>query len=474
MTEDFQTLPFYFRELSNINKYVLTNQAGSIQILNDRNDLEALTNNRMLNIDEQLREDLLAKSFISESSDTKVRLNAIASKYATYLQRNLNGPSLFMIVPTLRCDHDCHYCQVSRVPVNKPNYDLDEDYISKILNFISSVSTDDIKIEFQGGEPLLAFKFVKTFVRLAKEEFVDKKLSFVICSALGPLNEDILKWAALNEDVLFSVSLDGPEAIHVKNRPSKYFNSHQHLLNGLENLISQIGIDRVSCLSTVTSSSLDYPEELVNSYFNLGLRSVFLRPLSPFGFASQQMSTMGYEAKEYFEFYKKCLSHIIKLNRDRIFAEDFALVHLYNLFRPEKSGYVDLQQPTGYVLGALIINYDGNVFGSDEARMLYESTKAEELILGNITAGKINFNNPATVNLISDTFLSTSPGCDECAYQPFCGADPLYHLSTQGDHIGDKSISFFCQLERYMFDHILELHETNDEANEVFLSWLNH
>ena len=63
MTEDFQTLPFYFRELSQINKYVLTNQAGSIQILNDRNDLEALINNRILNIDEQLREDLLAKSF---------------------------------------------------------------------------------------------------------------------------------------------------------------------------------------------------------------------------------------------------------------------------------------------------------------------------------------------------------------------------------------------------------------------------
>ena len=73
-----------------------------------------------------------------------------------------------MIVPTLRCDHDCRYCQVSRVPVNKPNYDLDEDYISKILNFISSVSTDDIKIEFQGGGAITGIQICKNFCKSCK------------------------------------------------------------------------------------------------------------------------------------------------------------------------------------------------------------------------------------------------------------------------------------------------------------------
>ena len=476
MTDPLQTLPFYFRELSGTGKYVLSNQAGSLQVLHSSNELESLVNNRIPELDEGLREDLLAKSFISESGDAEIRLNAIASSYAMSLQKNLDGPSLFMVVPTLRCDHDCRYCQVSRAPVTKPGYDLDEDHISKILAFISgSSTTDHVKIEFQGGEPLLAFPFVKTFVRQAKEQLAGKKLSFVICSALGPLDEDIIGWAAQNEDVLFSVSLDGPEALHVTHRPSKYFHSHRHLMKGLARLVSGVGIDRVSCLATVTSQSLDCPEDIVRAYFNLGLSSLFLRPLSPFGFASQQMSTMGYKAVDYFEFYKKCLRYIIELNRDRIFAEDFALAHLHNLFRPAQSGYIDLQQPAGYVLGALVINYDGNVFGSDEARMLYESTQAEELVLGNIeSAETIAFHHPATVNMLSGTFLSASPGCDECAWQPFCGADPLYHLSTQGDHVGNKSISFFCQLERYVFDHLLELHETDEEANEVFLSWLNH
>ena len=35
-------------------------------------------------------------------------------------------------------------------------------------------------------------------------------------------------------------------------------------------------------------------------------------------------------------------------------------------------GYVDLRSPAGIGLGALVYNYDGKVFASDEGRMLAE------------------------------------------------------------------------------------------------------
>lgn len=80
-------------------------------------------------------------------------------------------------------------------------------------------------------------------------------------------------------------------------------------------------------------------------------------------------------------------------------------------------------------------------------------------------------NNEVARRLLEDTFTCVMPGCDECVYQPFCGADPLYHLSTQGDHVGNKALSNFCKLQRALFDQLFELIDRAD-ARRVFETWL--
>jgi hypothetical protein len=42
------------------------------------------------------------------------------------------------------------------------------------------------------------------------------------------------------------------------------------------------------------------------------------------------------------------------------------------MFADRPLGYVDLRRPAGIGLGALVYNYDGKVFASDEGRMLAE------------------------------------------------------------------------------------------------------
>ena len=98
-------------------------------------------------------------------------------------------------------------------------------------------------------------------------------------------------------------------------------------------------------------------------------------------------------------------------------------------------------------------------------------TKNSELISDNVYNTHNKIISPIEINLLSDTFLSSTPGCDECAYQPYCGADPLYHLATQGDHVGNKAISDYCKLQRYLFDYFFEL--LNDTSRkEILLKWL--
>lgn len=63
---------------------------------------------------------------------------------------------IFMIVPTLRCDHTCKYCQVSRASLSAKNMDLKDEYIPVIISLIKKLSSAPYKIEIQGENPCCA------------------------------------------------------------------------------------------------------------------------------------------------------------------------------------------------------------------------------------------------------------------------------------------------------------------------------
>jgi len=471
-TAEFVTLPFFFRHLDNRNSYILTNQAGAFTFLENANVLKNVIHGNWSSLSSNTLDELLAKNFISEANEFDARKILIGSRFASVLKNNITEPSLFIVIPTLRCHHDCHYCQVSRVPINKKGFDLSRSNITHILGIIGSTKSSSIKIEFQGGEPLLSKEFIQNFVQESKRRLSEKEVSFVICTSLTDINDSFLSWAKVN-DITFSVSLDGHEMLHNLNRPSSLFNTYKIATRNIQTLFDSIGKDSVSCLTTITKDSFSYVDEIIKTYIDMGLNSIFLRPLSPFGFSYLKMDSLSYTAYEYFEFYKHALDKIIALNENLYFVEETALIHLNKIFRPFHSGYVDLRSPAGYALGALVFNYDGNIFGSDEARMLYRITHNEELVIGKIGADESFFNHETTHKLLSDSFISCTPGCDDCAYQPYCGADPLHHLSTQGDHVGNKANSFFCKLETLIYDHLFDLYNNDTRTREVFDKWLS-
>lgn len=472
MVQTVSVLPFFFRHVEALDRYLLTNQAGAFAFLDNKDFLARLVGGDVSHLPAETLDDLTSKNFATADNDVAERAFLLGSRYASLIGAAVVPPSLFMVVPTLRCDHDCGYCQVSRVTVTRSGYDLDLEKIEKIVRIIDSVAGNRPKIEFQGGEPLLAFPFVRQFVDVAESRLGPKSPSFVICSAFGRLPDEMLEWAK-HHDVVFSVSLDGPESLHNRNRPSSYFQPYQRVIENIQRVRNATSAEKVNCLATITRESLDQADQIVDTYFELGLESVFLRPLSPFGFASPRPEGRSYSASEFFEFFKAALDRVIDLNRKRHFVEETALVHLRKIFRPGEATYVDLKSPAGHLFGALLFNYDGRIFGSDEARMLWETTKVPELVLGTVDDEPTSiFNNRYAVSMLSDTFTGTMPGCDDCAYQIYCGADPLYHLATQGDHVGNKSLSFFCQLERKILDHLFVLHSTSPVAQSVFDRWL--
>ncbi len=65
---------------------------------------------------------------------------------------------------------------------------------------------------------------------------------------------------------------------------------------------------------TTTRFSFDYGPQIVDLHVKLGMEQIFLRPLSPIGYAKRVWGDIGYEAEEFVRFYEKTLDYIIDLN----------------------------------------------------------------------------------------------------------------------------------------------------------------
>lgn len=90
--------------------------------------------------------------------------------------------------------------------------------------------------------------------------------------------------------------------------------------------------------------------------------------------------------KEFVAFYARALEYMLALNAIGIeISEAYASILLTHILTPHSTGYVDLQSPQGAGSGTLVFNYDGNVYPSDEARMLAETGNGS-LCLGRITS----------------------------------------------------------------------------------------
>ena len=134
-----------------------------------------------------------------------------------------------------------------------------------------------------------------------------------------------------------------------------------------------LGHDGVSALMTTTRASLGRARDIVDEYIAQGFNNIFLRSLSPYGFAIKTKTYAAYDTKEWLKFYFEGLRYIVELNkRGTPFIESYAAMILTKMLTPFETGYVDLMSPAGIGIAAVVYNYDGDVYASDESRMLAE------------------------------------------------------------------------------------------------------
>jgi uncharacterized protein len=468
----YELLPFRFESLDG-DDVILTNFVGEFVILT-RDKLDEVVQKRLMSTDETYSL-LRTRHFIKETHDT-ASIRLLGLKTRTKFSNIRNFTNLHLFVVSLRCDHSCPYCQVSRQSENKAAFDMSEETADMALRIVFRSPNPAIKIEFQGGEPLLNFGLIRYVVLKAKRinDAEKRDLQFVITTTLSLITDEILDFCKEHK-ISLSSSLDGPEDLHNKNRPRPGKDSYSRFIDGLQRARDKLGYDAVSALMTTSPASLTRVRDIIDEYLRQGFGGIFLRHLSPYGFAVTTKSYDAYDVDRWLEFYKEGLDYILELNKQGAhFTEHYASLLLTKMFTSNDPGFVDLMNPSGAGISAVVFNYDGDIYASDEGRMLREMGDTTFKI-GNLHTDSYEeiFTSDALLNALDDSFTLSAPMCTDCAFEPWCGAEPVFHHAIFGDVLGRKPESQFCKRIMGVVRYLLKKIQDDPEAKVIFMRWAN-
>jgi His-Xaa-Ser system radical SAM maturase HxsB len=466
----YQLLPFKFTPLDD-KRYLLTNMVGEYAVVG-RDTVQALARHTLRPTHPDYPR-LKSQHFLQDA-DSNVAVDLLALKTRTRYSRLADFTGLHIFVVSLRCEHSCPYCQVSRQSDDRLAFDMSSETAAKALDLVFRSPSPALKIEFQGGEPLLNFPLIREVVEAAKarNRVAQRVLQFVITTNLALLSDEVLEFCKAH-DVLISTSLDGPADLHNKNRPRPGRDSYERTIAGIARVREALGPDGVSALMTTTRASFGRAREIIDEYVRQGFEHIFFRALSPYGFAIKTKTYAAYDTSEWLKFYFEGLDYIIQLNHEeQPFVETYAATILRKMLTPFDTGYVDLMSPAGIGLGAVVYNYDGDVYASDESRMLAEMGD-KTFCMGNVHRNSYEelFLSDALLDPLEQSFAASAPMCADCAFEPFCGADPVYHHAMAGDFLGRKPTSGFCEKNMAIFKGLIERMEGDVGTRSLFRRW---
>lgn len=365
--------------------------------------------------------------------------------------------SYLILVPTLRCNLSCSYCQVSRVAEQAKGFDWSRATLEAIFAFIDKQNLSAIKIEFQGGEPLLALDHLKAVRNFCRAKFVE--CEFVVCTNLQSVSPEAWDFLAL-PDVKISTSIDCTLALHEKQRMGSKASINEFVFN-LDFAINTLGPDKISALPTIDPSCLPLPVELLDTYSRWSIYSIFLRPVANYGFARRKHDATSLP-DSWFDFHRSVVTEMIRRNyTEGEQFEEFYFTHcLRRMIRADTNGHVDLRNPNILGQDYIVIDYDGSLYPTDEARMLTRTGQID-LSVGDVFRGK-DTDKLATLN--SNSSMDSDPDCKVCEFQPYCGRDTIDDLSRYGTISMRRTETAFCRKHMYLFSLAQELLVSEDPA----------
>lgn len=170
------------------------------------------------------------------------------------------------LIPTKTCNLSCTYCYEKSGQIDDQIMDIEiaKESISRYMK--DDDGFDKVVIDIFGGEPLLAFLFIKELFDWMNNQTWPKDFHFSICTNGTLLNDDIKAWALKNKSRLtFTFSINGNKTAHDLSRDYSYDRLLPHIPFFMEHW------PRQPAKMTICAENLQYVADSIIALEEMGL-----------------------------------------------------------------------------------------------------------------------------------------------------------------------------------------------------------
>lgn len=225
------------------------------------------------------------------------------------------------------CNIRCAYCR-NRDFNRTEKAVMSVETLEKLLAFLNSLPQKEVRVNWHGGEPLLAGKdFFKHIVRLEKE-YPGKRWRNAVQTNATLIDDD---WAKFFSDNGFhvGVSIDGNERVHNIDRINALgYGTYKRAMRGVD-LLRQHGI-HPGVICTVTKKTVEYAEEIFPGLVSAGFKNISFNAF--YNTASESDGDeYGLSDKDWYGFLREIFESWLEINDETIRVRELDAILAWTL-----------------------------------------------------------------------------------------------------------------------------------------------
>jgi len=373
-------------------------------------------------------------------------------------------PEICMVIvqPTGFCNIDCSYCYL---PDRTDRHVMAQTTVARLFSevFRSGWASREIIVLWHAGEPMAApvsfYREAFAAIERMRPPDVAVKHSFQTNGTL--VNID---WCRLFQEwnVGIGVSLDGPQALHDRNRKTRSGRgTFDRTMAGIR-CLQQNGVP-FHVLSVLSGESLSLPDEMLAFYEQAGIDKVcFNVEESEGSYVSELFTATREEIRTRFAAFLRRFWHRARAGGRVRFVREIDQV-LPRVFRPDGMPPRNIQcEP----LAMLNVDSRGNVSTFSPELLGMKNADYGDFLLGNININTLDEIHAACLQsaLYRDISAGTRACASGCSYFSVCGGgSPVNKLFENGSFTG--TATSFCTLTQMVpTDLILEAYDRLEQS----------
>lgn len=209
------------------------------------------------------------------------KLSVPLKEYLNSIKWSHCKKEMISIFLTTKCNLNCDYCFTNKNQGGHKGQTISFDFVKKgIDEYFNTEYMRHVRF-FGAGEPTEEFGLLKEIHKYAKNQG-GPSVTFEI-QTNGAFSDNVAKWLRDNIDIIW-ISCDGTPDIQDKHRP--FFGKDNRKTSAVIEKNIQILQEKnarafVGIRATITSENIDRQEEMIDYFYTLGIRDIWVDPIFP-------------------------------------------------------------------------------------------------------------------------------------------------------------------------------------------------